>query len=66
MKFKLKTRKAVRKRFKVSKRGKILHAQAGRRHLLTGKPGSKGRRLRRWAPVDSTDEKRIKAALPYG
>ncbi len=66
MKFKLKTRKAIRKRFKVTKRGKILHAKAGRRHLLTGKSGKKGRHLRRRALVDKTDVHRIKAGLPYG
>ena len=65
MKQKLKTRKAVRKRFKVTKSGKILHSRAGRRHLLTGKSGSKGRHLRRWALVDKTDVKRLRAGLPY-
>jgi len=63
---KLKTRKAVRKRFKISKSGKAFRTRALRRHLLTDRPKGKKRRARRYKQVDKTDEKRVKKLLPYG
>ena len=44
---KLKTNKAVRKRFKVTATGKVLHMKPFRRHLLSGRNSSRKRRLRR-------------------
>ena len=63
---KLKTRKAVAKRFKITKRGKILRMKAGRSHILTKKTRARKRRLRKRALVSSTFLKRIKRQLPYG
>lgn len=63
---KLKTKKAVRKRFKISAGGKVLMHKAGRRHLLGDKSTSRKRRLRRSVTVDAVDVKRVKRALPYG
>ncbi|KJJ86055.1 Ribosomal protein L35 [Candidatus Omnitrophus magneticus] len=62
---KLKTNKGVRKRFKVSKRGKVLRAKAGRRHLLTGKSRKRKRSLRQPAGISPAQTKTIKAMLPY-
>lgn len=63
---KLKTKKAVRKRFKITKRGKVLKPQAFRRHLMGDKSSSRKRELRRSQLVDPTQVAMIKRCLPYG
>ncbi len=63
---KLKTKKAVRKRFKLSAKGKVLYHPSFRRHLLGDKSSSRKRRLRRAKLVDATDQKRVTRCLPYG
>ena len=62
---KLKTNKAAKKRFKITKKGKVLASQTSRRHLLTDKQSAHKRKLRRWQKVDVTDQKRFNALLPY-
>jgi large subunit ribosomal protein L35 len=49
---KMKTRKAVIARFKVTGTGKLKRRRPGRRHLLTGKAAKRKRRLRKEALVD--------------
>jgi len=44
---KMKTRKAVLARFKVTGKGKLKRRRPGRRHLLTGKAAKRKRRLRK-------------------
>ena len=63
---KLKTNKSVKKRFKITKKGKVLRTKCNRRHLLTDKDGNTKRGMRGLAVVDKTDEKRIKGLAPYG
>lgn len=63
---KMKTNKAVKKRFKLTKRGKVIGTQSFRRHLLADRSARKKRQARRWKEVDPTDRKRIKLLLPYG
>ncbi|HNV86748.1 MAG TPA: 50S ribosomal protein L35 [Candidatus Omnitrophota bacterium] len=63
---KQKTKKAVRKRFKLSAKGKVLKPQAFRRHLLGDKSSSRKRSLRRLKVVDHTQSDMIKRCLPYG
>lgn len=48
---KMKTRKAVLARFKVTGTGKLKRRKPGRRHLLTGKAAKRKRRLRKEALV---------------
>ncbi len=43
---KLKTNKSVKKRFKITKTGKVRRYHAGRRHLLSGKTRKRKRHLR--------------------
>jgi len=62
----IKTKKSVAKRFKITATGKVLRSRAGRRHLLTGKSSKRRRRLGKLALVDTTDEYRVKASLPFG
>lgn len=61
-----KTKKAVAKRFKVTGSGKVLRAQASRRHLLSSKNAKRKRQLAKSVLVDVTDMARIKENLPFG
>lgn len=44
---KMKTKKAVAKRFKVTATGKLKHSQPGKRHILTKKNSKRKRQLGR-------------------
>jgi large subunit ribosomal protein L35 len=61
-----KTKKAVRKRFKITGTGKVLRSQSSRRHLMSSKSAKRKRHLSKMARVDGTDVARIKANLPFG
>lgn len=64
---KLKTKKGVAKRFKLTKGGKIKYPTCGKSHLLTSKKSKRLRRMRRPRIVESSkDTKYIKRMLPYG
>ena len=63
---KLKTRKAVAKRFRFTKSGKIKRWKAGKSHILTKKSRSRKRHLRKSTLVSKAFLKRIKRQLPYG
>jgi large subunit ribosomal protein L35 len=60
-----KTKKAVAKRFKITGTGKVLRAQASRRHLLASKSAKKKRHLAKAALVHETDIARITKNLPF-
>ena len=62
---KMKTRKAIRKRFRITASGKIKHAKGNRSHLLTRRSANRMRRLRRGGLLDKSDEKMIRRVLPY-
>ena len=62
---KLKTRKAAIKRVKMTKRGKIKAARAGRGHLLTHKGRKRKRQLRIKSLLCGKDAKKFKAMMPY-
>lgn len=62
---KMKTKKSVAKRFKLTGKGKIKRAKASRRHLLSHKSSKRKRRLGASGIVDPSDHKRIKSVLPY-
>jgi large subunit ribosomal protein L35 len=61
-----KTKKAVVKRFKVSKRGIVLASRAGRRHLAASKNRKRMRRLGRRKAVDVVEAPRVLRCLPFG
>ncbi|MEW6100954.1 MAG: 50S ribosomal protein L35 [Candidatus Omnitrophota bacterium] len=64
---KLKTKKGVAKRFKLTKKGKIMYASGGKSHLASSKEPERLRRLRRRKVL--TDKKKVKylkRLLPYG
>lgn len=62
----LKTKKGVIKRFKLTKRGKIKYRPGGKGHLLSNK---KRKRLRRLRGADTLKNKKeikyLKRVLPY-
>ena len=49
--YKQKPNKGLKKRVKVSARGKVRYKRMGSNHLMSGKPGDKVRRLRKRATV---------------
>ncbi len=63
---KLKTRKGVKKRFRITKTGKIKMARSGKSHLLSSKKEGRKRRLKIQGYVTKSSEKTIKTAMPYG
>jgi len=62
---KLKTRKSISKRVKVTKKGKVLKSKAGRRHLLSGKTTKNKRDMRKKNLAAKGDARVLKKALPY-
>ena len=64
-KMKLKTLSGAKKRFKLTKNGKIKRSRAYRRHILTKKTTKRTRRLRATAYADQTNVSAIKEMIPY-
>ncbi len=63
---KVKTNKAAKKRFKISKKGKVRTTSTLRRHMMTDRSSKKKRQLRGWKTTEDADARRIKKMLPYG
>ncbi len=60
---KMKTHKGLKKRVKITAKGKVRHKRAGSGHLMSGKCGNRCRRLRSPAILKNAFQKRIRAAL---
>ena len=56
---KMKTNRGLRKRFRVTKNGKLSRSKAFGRHLLSHKSGARRRRLRRASIVCKADARKI-------
>ena len=56
---KMKTKKALRKRFRKTVTGKVIHLGAGHGHLMTSKSRKRKRNARNKCVLDSTEQKRI-------
>ena len=63
---KMKTHKGIKKRFKVSAKGKVRHKRAGSSHLMSGKGGGRCRKLRRPRLLEGAVQKRVRRALAAG
>ncbi|MFC1667124.1 50S ribosomal protein L35 [Candidatus Omnitrophota bacterium] len=63
---KLKTNKSAKKRFKVTKTGKLKGFKPGRRHLLTSKSANRKRGMRKSVTIVGRVAKVTKKLLPYG
>ena len=64
-KIKLKTHSASKKRFKLTKTGKVKRAKAYKSHILTKKDTKRTRRLRSGGYADVTNEATIRKMIPY-
>ncbi|MBQ8795460.1 MAG: 50S ribosomal protein L35 [Clostridia bacterium] len=62
---KIKTHSGAKKRFKVSKNGKVIRAHANKRHILNKKTTKRKRVLRQTAVADATNTKQMKRLIPY-
>ena len=62
---KLKTKSSAKKRFKVSARGKVISAQAGKRHGMIKRTNSQIRKLRGTTTMSKQDGKIVKSYMPY-
>ena len=60
---KIKTKKSVTKRFKVTKKGKVLRTQAFKRHLNVKKSSKRKRRLSGVVLTKKTFSKKVKKVL---
>jgi len=56
----MKTRKAILKRFKITKTGKVFRRPIGLDHYLAKKSGKKRRKSRKWVEVSKWEAKKIK------
>ena len=62
---KLKTKSSAKKRFKVSARGKVIMAQAGKRHGMIKRTNSQIRKQRGTPTMSKQDSKIVKSYMPY-
>ncbi len=62
---KIKTHSGAKKRFKLSKNGKVIRAHANKRHILNKKTTKRKRGLRQTAVTDVTNARQAKRLIPY-
>ena len=62
---KLKTKSSAKKRFKLTARGKVKMAQAGKRHGMIKRTNSKIRKQRGTTIMSKQDTKIVKSYMPY-
>ena len=62
---KLKTHSGAKKRFNLTKTGKVKRAHAYKSHILTKKDTKRKRGLRQGTYADVTNEPAIKRMIPY-
>jgi len=64
-KIKMKTHSGAKKRFSLTKNGKVKRSHAFTSHILTKKSQKRKRNLRKGAYADVTNEAAIKRMIPY-
>ena len=62
---KIKTHSGAKKRFKLTKTGKVKRAHAFKSHILNKKPTKRKRNLRKTVTADVTNVAKIKKMIPY-
>ena len=62
---KIKTHSGAKKRFKVTKSGRVKMFHANKSHILTKKSTKRKRNLRKSVIADSTNVAQIKRLVPY-
>lgn len=63
---KMKTHKGIKKRVRVTARGKVKHKRSNAGHLMSGKSGNRCRALRRPGLLSGAFREQIKQALGSG
>jgi len=61
---KIKTHRGAAKRFSLTGRGKVKRNRAYKRHIMTGKPAKRTRRLRQSTIADDAN-RNLKRLIPY-
>ena len=61
----MKTHSGAKKRFKLTKTGKVKRAHAFKSHILTKKDTKRTRRLRATTYADKTNQATIREMIPY-
>ena len=62
---KIKTHSGAKKRFKLTKNGKVIRAHAYKSHILNKKTRKRKRGLRQTAVADKTNVAQVKRLIPY-
>ena len=62
---KLKTKSSAKKRFKITASGKVVMAQAGKRHGMIKRSNSQIRKQRGTTIMSKQDTKIVKSYMPY-
>ena len=62
---KLKTKSSAKKRFKITANGKVVMAQAGKRHGMIKRTNSQIRKQRGTTIMSKQDGKIVKSYMPY-
>ncbi len=62
---KIKTHSGAKKRFSLTKSGKVKRARAYKSHILTKKSPKRKRNLRKGTYVAAQEEKNIRQLIPY-
>jgi large subunit ribosomal protein L35 len=62
---KIKTKKSVAKKVKITKNKKVIRRSTGQNHYNSKESGAEGRAKKKDLRMFRTDEKNIVAALPY-
>jgi large subunit ribosomal protein L35 len=58
-----KTRKSIKKRFKITKTGKILRRITGQNHYRAKKSGKRKRSGRKWVEISKPEAKKLKKLI---
>ena len=62
---KLKTKSSAKKRFKITARGKVVMAQAGKRHGMIKRTNTQIRNQRGTTVMSKQDSKIVRSYMPY-
>ncbi len=62
---KLKTKKAMKKRYRITKTGKIMASKTKRRHMMTDRSPKSKRQSRKMLKVEKMHVNAIKLCMPY-
>jgi len=56
----MKTRKSIKKRFKITKQGKVLRRAVGQDHFRSKMSGKRKRQARKWVKIEGPLAKKVK------